>query len=143
VQSEIREMSAAWKELLTTMQSVRGGIVITGPAKVEAALEVKAVEESFEEVVVEEEEEEVEETEPEEEKVEETEPEEEKVEELEEREDLIQKILGLIGDHPEGLRMVEIGEKLEIESWRSLIPVMRELLDDEEVRKEDSTYFIA
>lgn len=55
----------------------------------------------------------------------------------------MQKILNLIGDHPEGLRMVEIGEELGIENWRSLIPVMRELLDDEEIRKEGSTYFIA
>ena len=34
-------------------------------------------------------------------------------------------------------------DTIGIENWRTLIPVMRELLDDGEITKEDSTYYIA
>jgi len=65
------------------------------------------------------------------------------VEELNEREGLISEILGILEDTPDGLRMVELAETLGVENWRSLIPIMKELLDDGDVKKEDSTYFIA
>ena len=58
------------------------------------------------------------------------------------REDLTENILDLLDERPEGLKMVAISEELGLSSWRSLIPVMRELLDQKEVRKEDSAYFI-
>ena len=62
--------------------------------------------------------------------------------ELEEpEEDRQEEIVSLLEENPEGLRMVEIAEKLGIENWRSLIPVMRELLDNGSVKKEESTYF--
>jgi hypothetical protein len=55
---------------------------------------------------------------------------------------LTQDILDLLNDHPEGLKMVDIAHKLSVTNWRSLIPVMRELIDEEEVRKEDTLYFV-
>ncbi len=61
---------------------------------------------------------------------------------LDEREGLISEILGLLEETPDGLRMVEIADVLGLENWRSLIPVMRELLEGGDVKKEDSTYFI-
>jgi len=67
---------------------------------------------------------------------------EDEFEEEDEREGLISEILGMLEDHPEGLRMVEIAEILGMDNWRALIPFMRELLEDGDVRKEDSTYFI-
>ena len=51
------------------------------------------------------------------------------------------EIVSLLEDTPDGLRMVEIAEHLRIENWRSLIPIMRELMDEGEIKKEDSTYF--
>jgi hypothetical protein len=72
----------------------------------------------------------------------EAEPEGAIAEELDEREGLISEILGLLEDTADGLRMVEIAETLGVENWRSLIPIMRELLDDGDIKKEESTYFI-
>ena len=109
--------AAAWRGLLAGMASVRGKVTITGAAGVAAAIEAKPVEEAFEEAFEE--------------------------EGLEEREELQDNILDLLDDNPDGLRMVEIADALDIPSWRSLIPVMRELLDEGEVTKEDSTYYIA
>lgn len=57
------------------------------------------------------------------------------------QEGLVEDIMDLLNDHPEGLKLVEISEKLRVLNWRSLIPVMRELLDDEEVKKEEILYF--
>ena len=125
---EREEAAAAWKGLLAGMASLREKVTITGSAEVKAAVEVATVEEAIKE------------EEPEEKDLEEVVAEEEKVEE---EADLSDEIVGLLEDNPDGLRMVEIADILGIESWRSLIPVMRELLDDGEVRKEDSTYFIA
>lgn len=51
------------------------------------------------------------------------------------------RILDLLEDSSEGLKMTKIADMLGIENWRSLIPVMRELLDDEEIRKEGTLYF--
>jgi hypothetical protein len=56
-------------------------------------------------------------------------------------ENLGEMILDLLHASPEGLKMVEISEKLGLPNWRSLIPVMRELMDEEAVRKEETTYF--
>ena len=106
------EAAKAWKEVLSAMRSAEKGKVITAPAKVEAKAEVKTVEEAIEE------------------------------EELEEGEELTNEIIGLLEDNPDGLRMVEIADRLGVPNWRSLIPVMRQLLDEGEVRKEDSTYYL-
>jgi hypothetical protein len=59
-----------------------------------------------------------------------------------ERGELFSEVVSLLEENPNGLRMVEMAEILGLENWRSLIPIMRELMDDGEVRKEDSTYFI-
>ena len=68
--------------------------------------------------------------------------EEDEVEEETGFEGLNDQILDLLDENPDGLRMVEIAEHLDIPSWRSLIPVMRELLDEGDVTKEDSTYYL-
>ncbi|MCG2775252.1 MAG: hypothetical protein L6406_06160, partial [Desulfobacterales bacterium] len=74
----------------------------------------------------------------------EVEPEvEEAQEELAEDEGLKKKILDLLDNDPDGLKMVEMGDMLGIENWRSLIPVMRDLLDEGEVTKENTTYYLA
>jgi len=119
------EAAEAWNEILSAIRSAEKKAVITAPVKVEAKKEVKTVEEAIEE-------EEPEEMEPGEQIAEEEESEED---------DLGGEIVGILEDNPDGLRMVEIADVLGIESWRSLIPVMRELLDDDEVTKEDSTYY--
>jgi len=119
------ETAAAWKELLAGMASLREKVTISGPVGVEAAVEVATVKEAIEEAEIEAGEE----------------IEEEEFEEVE-AEDLAEEIVGLLEDNPDGLRMVEIADVLGVENWRSLIPVMRELLNEGEVRKEDSTYYI-
>lgn len=63
-------------------------------------------------------------------------------EELDGREPLVNEVLRVLGDHPEGLRMVEIAEMLGVENWRSLITVMKKLVDGGNIRKDDSTYYI-
>jgi len=137
-QTEIRETAAAWKGLLSAMQTARGRTVVAGPVEVEAEVEVKTVEEAIAEPV--EDAEEVEETAAEVEEEEEI-IEEVAAEEEEEDEDLGGRILDLLDDNPEGLKMTQLADMLGIESWRTLIPVMRELLDDEEIRKEGTLYF--
>ena len=72
------------------------------------------------------------------------EPAEEPVEEaeaLDDREENMREILELLEDNPNGLRMVELADIMGFDNWCSMIPIMRELLDNGEVRKEDSTYF--
>ncbi len=115
---EQEETAAAWKQVLAAMQSARG------PARVKAAVEVKPAEEVIEE--------------PAEEAVEEA-----KEETIEDREELKEDIIEVLEDNPDGKKMAEIAEILDIENWRSLIPVMRELLDADEIKKENSTYYIA
>jgi len=138
-QAEIRETAAAWKGLLSAIQTARGGTVVAGPVEVEAAVEVKTVEETIEEPAEEATIEEPAEEAAVEEPVEEAEPEMEKAE----QEDLGGRILDLIEDNPEGLKMTQIADMLGIENWRSLIPAMRELMDDGEIKKEDTQYFPA
>jgi len=130
-QGETRETAEAWRNLLSAMQAARGRTVAAVPAEVEAKVEVKTVEEAIEEAV--EEEEEVEEAT--------AEVEEEEITEEEAEEDLGGRILDLLEDSSEGLKMTKIADMLGIENWRTLIPVMRELLNDEEIRKEGTLYF--
>ena len=146
---EQQQAAAAWKELLAGMQSLRGKVTITGPAEIEAAAEVTTIDETIEVEEPEAEEPEAEEPEaeePEQEEPEQEEPEQEEPEEEEkfvDKEDLTGRVIEILEDRPDGLKMVEIADILGIENWRSLISVMRQLLDEEEVTKEDSTYFIA
>ena len=113
------EAGIALREFVVNKQSVRQAI-ITGPAKAEAAVEVKPVEEAIDK-----------------EEVEEEIPEKE-----EEKEELTDQILHLLDDYPDGLKMVEIADIMGIENWRSLIPVIRSLLDQGELRKDGSTYYV-
>jgi len=139
------EAAQAWSEILSVMRSAAGAMTLTIPEQPVAAAEPESVETEEEPA---EETEDIIETEDEaqpeavmEEEAPETEQEEE--EETSDREDLNAEILSLLEDTPEGLRMVEIAETVAVENWRSLIPVMRKLLDDGEVKKEESTYFVA
>jgi len=133
-QGETRETAEAWKGLLSAMQAARGRAVVAGPVEVEAKVEVKTVEEIIEEPVKEAEE------------VEEAAAEVEEEEAIEkvaaDEEDLGGRILDLLDDNPEGLKMTRIADMLGVENWRTLIPVMRELQDDGEIRKEDTLYFL-
>jgi len=130
------EAAAAWSEILSAMRGQGGGMVITTPAAVETEVEIKTVPEAVEEEPVAEES-------PEEELDEEpvAEPIEEPEEEPDNREENIREILELLEDNPDGLRMVEISDILGFDNWRSLIPMMRELLDEGEIKKVDSTYY--
>jgi len=147
------EAARTWNQILFAMRSSRGEKPVVPPSETKAAVEKETVPDVVEEI-----EEPVQETPPPtEEKTEiqpepkialepeteaEVEPEEEIEEKSDERESLISEILGLLEDTPDGLRMVEIADILGIENWRSLIPVMKELLDEGDIIKEDSTYFI-
>ena len=108
------EAAKAWNDILSSIRSAEKKTVITGPAEVVAAVEVTTVEEAIETETPEEEE-----------------------------EDIENKIIGLLQDQPDGLRMVEIADILSVENWRSLIPLMKQLLEDREVTKVDSTYYAA
>jgi len=135
------EAAKAWNQILSVIRTAEGTMTITSPVEVETKVEAGTVSEAIEE--------EQEAEEPwaedavEDEKVEEApETEQEEEESASDGEDLNAEIVSLLEDTPEGLRMVEIAETVAVENWRSLIPVMRELLEEGEVRKEDSTYYI-
>ena len=117
---------------MSAMQAARGRTVVAGPVEVAAEVEVKTVEEIIEEPAKEAEE--VEEA------IEEVAADEEE-EEVEE--DMGGRILDLLEDSSEGLKMTQVADMLGVENWRTLIPVMRGLLDDEEIRKEGTLYFLA
>jgi DNA-binding NarL/FixJ family response regulator len=57
------------------------------------------------------------------------------------REDLRERIVSILRDHKDGMKMMHIAESLGIENWRSLIPIMRELLDEGVLAKDGSLYF--
>jgi hypothetical protein len=149
------EATRAWNRILTSMRTSVGEETIAAPVEMKPVVETKTVPEVVEE--------EVEETPPEEAVAEkeikpepkaeiepepaaetkvEAEPEEVIEEVLDEREGLISEILGLLEDHPDGLRMVGIAEMLGVGNWRSLIPIIRELLEGGDITKEGSTYYI-
>jgi len=141
------EATRAWNRILTSMRTSRGETVVAPLIAVKPVVKPKTVP-----VVVEEKaktppvkvlaEKEIK-PEPAAATKVEAGPEEAIEEALDEREGLISEILGLLEDTPDGLRMVEIAETLGVENWRSLIPIIRELLDDGDITKEDSTYYIA
>ena len=55
--------------------------------------------------------------------------------------ELRQRIVAALATHSDGARMVQLAEELQMEQWRLLIPVMRELQDEGAIRKEGSLYF--
>ncbi len=136
------EAAQAWHDIISGLRSAAGGMTLTTPEEPVAAAEPERVEP--EEAPVQEMESKPEPDTAEEEETEivsEASPESEEPEI--DTQTLHEEIVSLLEDTPDGLRMVEIAENLRIENWRSLIPVMRELMDDGEVKKEDSTYFVA
>jgi hypothetical protein len=117
IKTEISDTAAAWKELIASMQTSKGAPVKTAKIKKEVAVEAKeAVEELSEEEA------------------------EELSEEVEE-ESLEDRIINLASDKPDGIKMTTIAEILGLENWRSLIPVIRELVDDGKLEKDGSLYF--
>jgi hypothetical protein len=58
------------------------------------------------------------------------------------RENLRESIIAILKGHADGLKMVQLAELMDIENWRSMIPVMRELLDERILGKNGSVYFI-
>ena len=121
IQSEIRDAASAWKQLVASMQIAKGAPVETAQIKKKVAVEAEeAVEELSEEKA--------------------EEPIEKLTEEIEERKELRSRIISIVNDNPDGIKMTTISEILGIENWRSLIPIMRELVDDEEIEKEGPLY---
>jgi hypothetical protein len=57
------------------------------------------------------------------------------------QEDIRERIVLLLREHKDGMKMMHIAESLGIENWRSLIPIMRELLDEGALAKEGALYF--
>jgi len=140
------EATRAWGQILSAMRTSRSKTGIRPLVKAKPVVETRTVQEVVKEKVEETPPEEVaaeKEIQPEPEMKAEDEPERAIEEESDEREGLISEVLGILEETPDGLRMVELAETLGVENWRSLIPIMKELLDDGEVKKEDSTYFIA
>lgn len=131
-----------WKEILSAVQSGRAGESV---APVEVAAEEKVG--TVEEVLQSSQSTEKKASEPVAEEPAEDLPAEEGSESSQEAtewgSDFEDRILELLRERPQGLKMVEIAEELGLANWRSLIPVIRELLENGDVRKEDSSYFIA
>jgi hypothetical protein len=53
-----------------------------------------------------------------------------------------ERVLTVIHAHPDGIRLVEIGNELGVD-WRGLIAVVRSLMDEGKVEKIDNTYYPA
>jgi predicted transcriptional regulator len=60
----------------------------------------------------------------------------------EDREKLQNQMLSIINSHPDGIRLVDIGEELSV-AWRSLIPLARNLVESNQVTKIDVLYYPA
>lgn len=54
--------------------------------------------------------------------------------------DLKTRLLALIHDHPEGIKMTDLGSRLNIE-WRRLIAPLGELLKEGKIDKKDGKYY--
>ncbi|MBU1340510.1 MAG: hypothetical protein KKE44_10390 [Proteobacteria bacterium] len=52
-----------------------------------------------------------------------------------------EKVVTTLSDYSEGLKMTQLAELLDIEQWRMLIPVMRDLLESKLIKKEGGFYF--
>lgn len=166
-QADIREMAAAWKGLIHSMEAIKDAEVATRATMAEASVEIKEGEEGEEGEESEEEggwaeerkeaggdrvdegvgwEKEAQETkkekegrgEAEEERWKEDGSEEERYEKREEFKNII---TNLVNENQDGLKMTQIASILNIENWRTLIPVMRELVDEGELQKDGSLYF--
>lgn len=51
-----------------------------------------------------------------------------------------EKILRIVSEHPDGIRLVDIGNELGVD-WRTLIPAVRSLVDTGKVEKINNTYY--
>ena len=136
------EAAQAWHEILSVIRSATGAMTLTTPeepaptSEPESEINVPEDEETLET-------QDAQQTEVDmaDEQEEDEAPEDSSNLEESEAETLHNEIVSLLQDSPDGLRMVEIAEEVGVENWRSLIPIMRELLGNGEIKKEDSTYF--
>jgi hypothetical protein len=53
-----------------------------------------------------------------------------------------ERVMHVIAGHPEGIRLVEIGNELGVD-WRGLIGAVKFLMDDGKVEKIDNIYYPA
>ena len=53
-----------------------------------------------------------------------------------------ERVMQVIADHPEGIRLVEIGNELGVD-WRGLIAAVKFLMDNGRVEKIDNVYYPA
>lgn len=58
------------------------------------------------------------------------------------REKLHERIVTVLKGHTDGIKIIQLAELMGIKNWRSLIPVMRELLDRRILGKVGSRYFV-
>jgi len=52
------------------------------------------------------------------------------------------QLIKLINGHPEGIKLTEIGAQLE-KDWRWYIPIVKELMEEGKIRKEENLYYPA
>lgn len=53
------------------------------------------------------------------------------------------QIVRALKESSDGLKMIQVADSLHIDQWRTLIPVMRDMQDNGEIRKEGPFYFSA
>ncbi|MDY7033562.1 MAG: hypothetical protein SVY10_16840 [Thermodesulfobacteriota bacterium] len=125
---EIAGTKKAWNELLLKMRAVRGSGIKGKPIEVDTSREKKQDEDSIEEQQM---------------AKEDLKQPFSDEEESHKKGELEDRILEVVTNNQGGLKMVDIADNLGIQNWRSLIPTVRELLDDGKLRKsEDSLYYI-
>jgi len=116
LRAELEKVSLSWQQTASAMQEKR-----SGAKPVPEVLEKKIIKEKL----------------PEKTKIVEKLPEKTKiVEELSDKE----QALVLIKKHSEGLKLTEIGASLE-KDWRWYIPIVKELIEENKIRKEANLYY--
>jgi len=133
VQADIRETAAAWKELIQRIQTARteSSSVVTEAAETASSFLSDEKKNTF---------------------VEETIALSETSDGIQDhaldedagmnRENHRERIVTVLRNHKEGMKMIQVAELLGVENWRSLIPVMRELLDERILVKDSCLYFV-
>ncbi|MBI5590049.1 MAG: hypothetical protein HY881_06160 [Deltaproteobacteria bacterium] len=137
VQADIRETAAAWKELIQRIQSARAAShasTVSGsavaPAETAASFQPDEKKNTFvkETVVPSETSGEFQVQAPDEDT-------------SLDRENLRERIVTVLQGHADGMKMTQLAELMGVDNWRSLIPIMRELLDERVLEKDGSLYF--
>ena len=111
--------AAAWQDLLATMRSVRGnGHPKQEVADAKTTEEPKAAAQDIGDQLA------------------------ERIQEALSPAELKERTMSLIqGRKEEGIKLASISESLGLESWLGIVPLVKELIDEGKVRKEDTLYF--